>query len=225
MPVLALVATAGVASGAASASVTSTTALSKGQLGGPAGASVAVNVFSISGTAIGNRITVFTAPTGRLAFVSAEGIKPPSGSTQCTQDNPQQVSCDPGVVQVIVGDLAEGDDTFAASADLPVIIGGVLDGQRRPLSGGAGRDRITAGAADDLVDGGSAGDALVGNGGEDLLTGGSGPDRLTGGGSRDALFGGGGNDKLLGGAARDLCSGGPGHRDSSGACEIVRSVP
>ncbi|HKH40968.1 MAG TPA: hypothetical protein VKA41_03850 [Solirubrobacterales bacterium] len=55
---------------------------------------------------------------------------------------------------MIAGDLGGGNDTFTASSDLSVMVGGVIDGERRSLSGGPGRYRIVGGAGADLLEGG-----------------------------------------------------------------------
>jgi len=196
-------------------------------------ASVAVTSLTIAAGPVDNRINVFIDPAGRLTLTAPEGLADPDGptGTNCTLDNPQagasmatQISCAPSYVQVIVGDLDGGNDSFTAAPDLPVRIGDVSEGLRRPLAGGLGDDRIVAGANGDLLDGGFGSDSLLGNGGEDLLSGGGGNDKLGGGGARDSLYGGGGADKLGGGGARDLCSGGVG-RDSGKSCEIIQSIP
>lgn len=200
------------------------------------GASASANLtfLTINGlSGVDNRINVFVAPTGRLTVIAPEGLTDPDGEAgqNCTLDNAQpgqamatQISCLGGYAQAIVGDLGGGNDSFSASPDLPVQIGGVLDGQRRPLSGGIGNDRIITGGLGDLLDGGIGRDHLIGNGGEDRLAGGGGRDKLRGGGARDALFGGGGRDKLHGGGRRDLCNGNAG-RDAARKCEILQSIP
>jgi hypothetical protein len=182
---------------------------------------------------VDNRINVFVAPSGRLTLVAPEGLADPDGpaGSSCTLDNAQpgqttatQISCAPGWVQLIVGDLGGGNDTLTAAPDLTILIGSVLDGVRRPVSGGLGQDRIVGGTLGDLLDGGAGDDSLIGNQGEDLLTGGAAKDKLIGGGARDALFGGGGPDKLNGGPARDFCNGGPGI-DLGLSCNILQSIP
>jgi RTX calcium-binding nonapeptide repeat (4 copies) len=192
-----------------------------------------VNVLTIKDLrAIDNRISVFMGPTGRLVLTAPEGLSDPDGAAaNCALDNApagqssaQQVSCAPGYIQVIVGDLGAGDDTLVADPSLPVQVGGVIDGFRRSMSGGEGGDRVVGGAADDLIDGGPGRDSLVGNLGQDLLGGGAGADNLLGGANRDVLRGGGGPDKLAGGRGKDLCAGGRG-RDRGKSCELVKSVP
>ena len=206
------------------------TAISSGQAVSPAEGRLAhtatsATILTVDSGPASNRIAAYVGPSGRLTLTSPEGIKVPSTPAgQCIQDSAVQISCDPGYVQVIAGDLGAGDDTFAASADLPAMVGAVIDGQRRPLSGGPGRDRIVGGAAADLLEGGLGGDSLIGGGGDDLLIGGGGADRLRGGRGRDALFGGNGRDKLDGGPGRDLWDGGPG-RDVAAGCAVLRSVP
>lgn len=182
--------------------------------------------------AVDNRINVFLGPTGRLTLIAPEGLADPDGvGENCTLDNAQpgqltatQISCAPGFVQLIVGDLGGGNDSFTATLDLTIPIGAVLDGTRRPLAGGTGDDRFVTGAGGDLLDGGADGDSLIGNGGEDLLAGGGGRDNLGGGGGRDGLYGGGGGDRLNGGGARDICNGGPGG-DTGKSCDVFQSIP
>lgn len=197
-------------------------------------AAAPVNILTIGDLrGIDNRITVFVAPSGRLTLIAPEGLADPDGEAgmNCTLDNPlpgtamaTQISCAPGFVQVIVGELGGGNDTFSAAPELTIPIGAVVGGQRRALSGGIGTDRIVSGAVADLLDGGAGPDSLIGNQGEDLLSGGTAKDRLSGGPAGDSLFGGGGADRLGGGAARDLCNGGTG-RDSGKACEIEQGLP
>lgn len=199
-----------------------------------ASASASITFLTINGlSGVENRINVFIAPTGRLTVIAPEGLTDPDGQAgqNCTLDNAQpgqamatQMSCVGGYAQAIVGDLGGGNDSFIASPDLPVQIGGVLDGQRRPLSGGLGEDRIVSGLLGDLLDGGIGNDVLIGNDGEDLLAGGGGRDNLAGGAARDALYGGAARDKLNGGRARDLCHGGAA-RDAGRGCEILQAIP
>jgi Ca2+-binding RTX toxin-like protein len=225
---------AGAAPTGAGAAESSLSASVERAQGRGATASATVNILTINDLrGVDNRITVFIASTGRLVLIAPEGLADPDGDTglNCTLDNPQpgvamatQISCAPGFVQVIVGELAGGNDTFSAAPELTVQIGAVVDGLRRPLSTGIGTDQIVSGAAGDLLDGGAGVDSLTANHGEDLLSGGGAKDMLNGGPARDSLFGGGGADKLVGGAARDLCNGGAG-RDSRKACEILQRVP
>jgi hemolysin type calcium-binding protein len=194
--------------------------------GGIARAAAPANVLTLSSTDINNRITAFTAPDGRLTLSSPEGFNnpPPSPSGQCVQDSPTQVSCNPGYITVILGDLGGGDDSFDGTGLIDVRTGDLAGGVRRPLSGGTGNDRIIGSGGPDVLDGAGGADALIGGGGEDILTGAAGRDRLTGGAAPDALYGGGGRDKLNAGAAKDGCSGGGG-RDSAKSCEFLKSVP
>jgi Ca2+-binding RTX toxin-like protein len=196
-------------------------------------AAVPVNMLTINDLrGVDNRITVFVAPSGRLTLLAPEGLGDPDGpGTNCALDNgaagatmATQISCAPNYVQVIVGELGGGNDTFSAAPELTLPLGAVIDGSRRPLSGGIGDDRVVSGTGADLLDGGAGNDTLLGTRGEDLLGGGGGRDKLGGGGASDGLFGGGGPDKLAGGGARDLCNGGVG-RDRGKACEILQSVP
>ena len=135
-----------------------------------------------------------------------------------------QMSCAPGYVQMIVGELAGGNDTFSGSPDLTIPIGAIVAGQRRPLSGGEGTDRIVSGTAADLLDGGADPDSLLGNQGEDLLERGGRQGQAERGSRWRQPLRRGAADKLIGGAARDLCDGGAA-RDSGKACEILQAVP
>lgn len=183
-------------------------------------------VFTIDGRPYPVRISAFIGPEGRLTLVSPEGITAPySPRSECTQDGPTQVSCQPLLVQIIAGDLRGGADTFTAAPTLDVQVGADLAGAPdRPLSGGPGRDRITGGAANDLILGGAGPDFLSGLGSSDVIRGGGGKDTVLGGIAPDALFGGGGPDLLDGGPGRDLCNGGGG-RDKGVSCTARKKIP
>jgi Ca2+-binding RTX toxin-like protein len=179
---------------------------------------------------IDNRISVFTGPTGRLVLTAPEGLGDPDGSgSACALDNAkpgestaQEVSCAPGYIGVIVGDLGRGSDTFDADRSLQAMIGSLADG--RPLEGGPGRDRLVGGALADLLEGDGGSDSMAGGGGQDHLIGGPGSDNLSGGGASDWLIGGGGPDKLSGGGGRDICRG-AGGLDTGKSCETARGIP
>ena len=180
-----------------------------------ASASASINVLTLNDQRrIDNRISAYLGTDGRLVLTAPEGLGDPDGSgANCRLDNAKsgetsstEVSCAAGYIGAIVGDLGGGSDTFDADQALSVMIGGVIDGQPRPLFGGPGRDR------------------LVGGGAADLLLGGGGPDSLVGGAGNDQLLGGGGADKLIGGSGRDTCRGG-GAVDTAKGCELVRSIP
>jgi RTX calcium-binding nonapeptide repeat (4 copies) len=199
------------------------------------GASVASSINKLTlndERGIDNRISARIAPTGRLVLTAPEGLGDPDGSgLHCNLDNTnpgessaQQVSCAAGYIGVIVGDLSTGNDTFTAHPGLTMLVGAVVDGERRPLSGGSGRDRLVGGTAPDLLDGEEGPDSIVGMGGEDFLIGGPGADNLTGGAGRDVLVGLTDPDKLNGSGARDLCKGGGGS-DSGKSCERTRGIP
>jgi Ca2+-binding RTX toxin-like protein len=201
---------------------------------GPGATSAAsMNVLTLNDPrGIDNRISVFTGPTGRLTLTAPEGLGDPDGSgTACALDNAKpgestapEVSCAPGYIGGIVGDLGRGADTFDAEPSLPLMIGWETDGELRPLEGGPGRDRIVGGGMADLLMGKGAADSMAGGGGQDQLIGGSGADNLSGGGAADWLVGGGGPDKLNGGASRDVCRG-SGAFDTAKSCETTRGIP
>jgi Ca2+-binding RTX toxin-like protein len=180
-----------------------------------ASASASINVLTLNDQRrIDNRISAYVGSNGRLVLTAPEGLGDPDGSGgNCSLDNAKsgetsatEVSCAAGYIGAIVGDLSGGSDTFDADPGLSVMVGGVIDGHPRPLSGGPGRDRLIGGSLNDLI------------------TGGGGPDSLIGGGGNDILLGGGGADKLIGGAGRDT-SRGAGGVDTAKACELVRTIP
>jgi Ca2+-binding RTX toxin-like protein len=180
-----------------------------------ASASASINVLTVSDQRrIDNRISAYIGSEGRLVLTAPEGLGDPDGSGgNCGLDNAKggetsaaEVSCAAGYVGAIVGDLGGGSDTFDADPGLSVMVGGVIDGQPRPLAGGPGHDKLVGGALPDLFDGGR------------------GPDSLVGGADNDILVGGGGPDKLIGGAGRDFCRG-AGDVDIAKGCEVVRSIP
>jgi len=183
--------------------------------GHAASASAALNVLTLNDQRrIDNRIGAYMASNGRLVLTAPEALGDPDGNgTSCGLDNAKsgetsatEVSCAPGYIGAIVGDLGGGSDTFDADPGLTVMVGALIDGQRRPLAGGPGRDR------------------LVGGGLAALLAGGGGPDSIVGGGGNDLLLGGSGSDRLIAGGGRDACRGGGG-TDTAKSCELVRSIP
>jgi len=101
---------------------------------------------------------------------------------------------------------AGGKDAIAISGEpsVPVLILGgngndkmVAGGAHVTLSGGAGKDRITAsGSAGVTMEGGRGDDVLTGSAGNDLLQGRAGNDRLQGGAGSDTLQGNEGEDDL-----------------------------
>ncbi|HEY6637045.1 MAG TPA: hypothetical protein VIZ61_05105 [Solirubrobacterales bacterium] len=227
-----LAAVAGIATSAASARPAVTTAVWTIH-GHGATRSSAMNVMTVNDLrGVDNRISLFSGPTGRMVMTAPEGLGDPDGSgSACTLDNAkpsettaQQVSCAPGYIGAIVGDLGRGSDTLDADPTFPVMIGALIDGQARPLDGGPGRDRLVGGAVADLLKGDGGSDSLAGGGGQDHLLGGPGADNLTGGGGTDWLLGGGGPDKLSGGGGRDVCKGG-GASDVGKNCETSRGIP
>ncbi len=180
-----------------------------------ASASASVNILTLNDQRhIANRISAYTASDGRLVLSAPEGLGDPDGSgPNCSLDNAKsgetsatEVSCAPGYIGAIAGDLAGGSDTFDADTRLSVMVGAVVDGQPRPLFGGPGRDRLIGGAQ------------------RDLLVGGAGPDALAGGAGNDKLVGSGGPDRLVGGPGKDSCRGGGGP-DTAKSCELIRTIP
>jgi Ca2+-binding RTX toxin-like protein len=188
-------------------------------------ASADTTIFLVRGTPAMNTIIVTGDPTGRLVISSPEGIVEPDGDKpECVQDSPTQVSCMPGFIGAIAGDLGGGSDRFSAQSTLPTLIGISLVSEERPLAGGAGNDVVSGGLGGDLITGGSGRDALAGFGGGDLVRGDAGRDTVSGGGAADNLLGGSGPDKIHGGAGRDLCNGGGG-TDAAKSCSATRKIP
>ena len=229
----ALAAVAAIAPAAASARPGVSAAVWTQHGGGATTSGSSMNVMTVNDyRGIDNRISVFTAPTGRLVLTAPEGLGDPDGSgLACSLDNAkpgestaQEVSCVPDYIGAIVGDLGRGGDTFDADPSLPVMIGGVIDGQVRPLEGGPGRDRLVGGTVADLLQGDEGSDSMAGGGGQDRLIGGPGADNLSGGAANDWLSGGDGPDKLGGGGGRDACRG-AGGIDSAKSCESARGIP
>ncbi|HEY6771803.1 MAG TPA: calcium-binding protein [Solirubrobacterales bacterium] len=228
----ALAAVAAIAPAGASARPAVTTAVWTVH-GHGAKSSSSMNVMTLNDfRGIDNRISLFTGPTGRTVLTAPEGLGDPDGSgAACALDNAQpgdstaqEVSCAPGYIGAIVGDLGRGSDTLDTDPTFPVMIGAVIDRQPRPLEGGPGRDRMVGGAVADLLRGDGGADSLAGGWGQDHVIGGPGADNLSGGGANDWLFGGGGPDKLSGGGGKDVCKGG-GAQDVSKSCEIARGIP
>lgn len=201
------------------------TSLAKARDAGGARAAAATTIFVLAGTPAANTLSASADAAGRLVITSPDGIQEPDGpAPECVQDSPTQVSCDPGYVAAIAGDLGGGKDTFTAQPSLATLIGVSLVSEERPLSGGPGGDRISGGAGGDLINGGGGADTLLGLGGGDLMRGQAGRDSLSGGAASDVLLGGGGPDRMQGGAARDFCNGGGG-TDTARSCNTTRKVP
>jgi hypothetical protein len=197
-------------------------------------ASASVNVLTLNDfRRVDNRISAFIGPSGRLTLTAPEGLGDPDGSGMaCALDNAkpgestaQEVSCAPGYIGAIVGDLGSGGDTFAADPSFPVMIGAQIDGEARALEGGPGRDRLVGGTTADLIEGDGGSDSVAGGGGQDHLLGGPSADNLSGGAAADWLSGNGGPDKLGGGGGKDLCHGAGGFDAAAKSCETARGIP
>jgi Ca2+-binding RTX toxin-like protein len=148
-----------------------------------------------------------------LVLTSPQGLEPPKQANgtddpKCPSDGLEGFHCEAGYIVAIVGGLGAGQDTFTATSDLAVLIGGVVNGKLRALSGGADKDTLVGGAAGDALAGSDANDLLKGGRGRDVLSGGDGRDLLKGGSARDLLRGNGGRDWLDGGGGTDTCRGG-----------------
>ena len=210
-------------SAAAASKAATTTSLEPARPG--ASAAATVNYFTITGTAFPTRINAYMDLSGRLTLVSPEGITAPSAPAGvCTQDSPTQVSCAPGSVSAIKGDLGGGADSFTTDPALAIAIGLALPGPDSALLGGGGRDRLIGAAEGDLIEGGPGPDSLDGSGSDDILRGGAGRDGLNGGAGPDVLYGDSGADKLNGGGGANLCVGGLG-TDVARSCLQSKGIP
>ena len=193
--------------------------------GGKAGDSGITTIFVIAGTASDNVLSLAADPSDRLVITSPQGImEPDADRDECRQDSPTQVSCTPGFIDAIAGDLGPGDDSLTAQPSLRVLVGVSLVTEARWMAAGPGRDRISGGAYGDLITGGPGADTLLGFGGDDLIKGETGRDTLFGGADSDKLLGGKGADALRGGPAKDFCHGGPGI-DTAKSCNVARRIP
>lgn len=110
-----------------------------------------------------------------------------TGSTIQVRDDGATYRFSAADVQSIRFSGQAGNDSFANSAQRPVI-----------ADGGAGNDTLTGGNGNDRINGGAGNDVLNGRGGNDVLVGGS------------------GNNTISGGSGNDTCVGGPGHNHING---------
>jgi Ca2+-binding RTX toxin-like protein len=76
------------------------------------------------------------------------------------------------------------------------------------LDGGAGNDRLSGSAGDDVLLGGDGNDTALGQAGDDLIDGGAGDDSIAAGAGDDILNGGDGTDSIDGGAGDDVAANG-----------------
>ena len=103
------------------------------------------------------------------------------------------------IKQVFVQAGGGDDHVFAGTMTVPIT-----------AYGGAGKDTLTGGEADDILVGGDGDDRLFGLEGDDQMIGGSGDDQMFSGDGRNDLSGGSGDDQMFGGDGRDNLSGGSG---------------
>jgi Ca2+-binding RTX toxin-like protein len=139
----------------------------------------------------------------------------------CSQDDQNTVSCDPGqFMRSVRAELVDGDDRGALDLPLTASLQGGDGNDTLTVStitpapgpveahGDAGDDTMAVGAgqvllyggpgADGLTAGPQGGSLLHGDTGEDHLTGGAGPDSLAGDDGADLIVGGEGDDHILG---------------------------
>jgi VCBS repeat-containing protein len=94
--------------------------------------------------------------------------------------------------------------TIMGVNEIPVVEPIIYDGTD-------GDDTFTGAVTNDWISGGLGDDTLYGAGGDDVILGGEGHDFLTGDDGNDELYGGAGNDTLYGGFGADILRGGPGN--------------
>ncbi|MSO40468.1 MAG: hypothetical protein EXQ70_00950 [Solirubrobacterales bacterium] len=161
---------------------------------------------------VANRVKAWSDSTGRLYVSdSAGGIDPPTlgagvPDPECQDEGEAAISCSPGHIGTIYGDLGDLGDRFTAAAGLATPVGVVISGAPRFLDGGRGTDRLLGGGSGDQLRGGPGADTVKGAGGDDTLLGGAGP------------------DLLQGGTGDDFCNGGS-RRDRAKGCETRRRLP
>jgi Ca2+-binding RTX toxin-like protein len=174
---------------------------------------VAVDYKAAAGEA--NKLDVVI--NGKVAEISDPGATSITAGANCTSVNPKKVTCtNPGTdaIDVFLGDLGDGNDTFAIS------------GGSANVGGGPGNDELTGGALDDTLRGGGGTDTLDGRDGPDILS----DDDTSGAANKDTYEGGGGNDFVsyavrTAGVTVDLVNpaghGEPGENDSISGTENV----
>lgn len=109
------------------------------------------------------------------------------------------------MLNTIVIDSGDGDDTITGSDDFAEL-----------LDGGDGNDIITGGAGDDTLDGGDGDDSILGGDGLDLILGGNGQDTIDGGADIDDIQAGDGQDSVDGGDGDDVINAGDGRDTVNG---------
>jgi len=204
-------------------------------------ATLSGGVLTLTGSGGDDQITVRKIPG--VADPSAEfyEISDPKGVKKlpdgCFRFSDNAIHCPVELVNSIVIDLGNGDDTLTVDEDVAEDFGINAGDGDDTVEAGSGDDEIEGEDGNDVLDGnrgndtregGPGNDLLRGSPGKDLEKGGPGNDRVNGGGGadklrgnsgRDRLKGGGGDDKLNGGSGRDRCIGGPGS-ETVRSCEI-----
>lgn len=145
----------------------------------PGGDELPVSVDYKAAAGENNKLEVVV--NGKVAEISDPGAASITAGANCTSVNPKKVTCtNPGAdaIDVFLGDLGDGNDTFA------------MTGGSTNVDGGPGNDELNGGAIDDTLRGGGGTDTLNGNAGSDILADGD----TSGAANKDTLNGGDGND-------------------------------
>ena len=186
------------AAGRSSAVVALTSVLA---LGLPGAAGAEVTELALDGGTLAIKASderdVLEVTAGRNSVVVSDRYGIPESETPCRGDGAgTTVSCPRALVDVVVIDLGDADDSFDGDGDL-----------RFEVEGDSGDDEMDGGDAADLLEGKLGDDTLDGSEGSDELIGGLDDDTLFGKGGKDMLDGGPGADRGDGGAGKDRCHG------------------
>ncbi|WP_267923172.1 calcium-binding protein [Nostoc mirabile] len=147
----------------------------------------------------------FTATTGTITFAAGSSTKTltidPTADTTVESNETVAITLAAstrytiGTTTAVTGTITN-DDSASININLS-------NSQTINATGGAGNDRLTGNALNNILIGGDGNDQLQGLAGNDTLQGGNGNDILTGGTGDDLLWGGNGDDILTGGAGKD----------------------
>jgi Ca2+-binding RTX toxin-like protein len=139
-------------------------------------------------------IVIGVAAVGVMALVAQTGAQ-----TQAPTPRGQAPPTCKGLAATIVGTEA-GDN---------------VKGSGRNLTGTSGPDVIVGLGGADILRGGPGNDVICGGKGRDLLEGGRG---------NDTLLGQAGKDSFFGKAGKDRCVGGKGFDNTTGFCQVEKSI-
>lgn len=160
----------------------------------------AVTIGDSTGVADNLSVSGAQTTTVRVSSVAKTGPGPPiTAGSGCSQTSATVVTCP--AATFLIASLAGGADILSDATNLTV-----------SLDGGAGNDRLLAGAGGGTINGGTGDDRLGGGPGADTERGGDGND-FVGGGTSDT-----GSDTLEGGAGFDTLQAADGVSDARIDC-------